>query len=131
MSKPEFFYLLRSNLKNPIDKRESVKEILQGYDLNQVDDMGRNILHWMPIWTSGENDIFQLLIDLGANVNHLSHDGISPLHLAVFNGEPGYVKSLLEAGAKQNTRDKSGNIPRDLLRFEKENIKALLNAYLS
>jgi len=130
MSQPKFFRLLIINLKNPLNKRKSVREILQGYPINQVDNLGRNILHWMPIWTSHEDSVFQQLINLGADVNHQSKNGDSPLHLAVYNGELGYVESLLRAGAQQNVINRAGVLPRDYLNYEEKEMRSLLNAYL-
>ncbi len=50
------------------------------------------------------------LIENGANVNAVSNDGTTPLHLAV-RGPEDSVKALIKAGANPNAQDNNGNTP--------------------
>ncbi len=50
------------------------------------------------------------LIENGANVNAVSNNGTTPLHLAV-RGPEDSVKALIKAGANPNAQDNNGNTP--------------------
>ncbi|MDE6731953.1 MAG: ankyrin repeat domain-containing protein [Oscillospiraceae bacterium] len=54
--------------------------------------------------------IAEALIENGANVNAVSNDGTTALHLAV-RGPEADVKALIKAKADPNARDNSGNTP--------------------
>lgn len=54
-------------------------------------------------------EIMQMLIDAGADVNKEDSAGITPLHYACRSGYPGNIHILLKAGANANIADIYGN----------------------
>ncbi len=54
----------------------------------------------------GHTDICALLIERGAEVNHVSDHGRTPLMAAAYVGNVGVVKMLIEKGADLNVQDK-------------------------
>ncbi len=54
--------------------------------------------------------IARALIEGGANVNAVSNDGTTPLHLAA-RGPEDSLKALIKAGANPNVQDNKGNTP--------------------
>jgi ankyrin repeat protein len=95
MPRPTFFTKIRhAKTAILIDK-------LSAEELNTPDNLGRTILHWLPVWTDEtSNWKIEAIIKRGANVNAKDASGVKPLDLAVFNGNVDLVKILLENGAK-------------------------------
>jgi ankyrin repeat protein len=61
---------------------------------------------------SGYFEIAELLINSGADINHASPSGWTPLHLASYNGHVDFVKLLLSRGANPRTADRTdGHTP--------------------
>lgn len=58
-----------------------------------------------------KDDIFNLLIELGANVDLSDETGNSPIHPACFSGNKNMVLKLVEKGANLCTKTKNGNCP--------------------
>ncbi len=69
---------------------------------------------WTPLATAcsaGHARVVQLLLDLGAEVNHCTKAGLTPLHSAASGGRVEIVQALLRAGADVTTQDTSGFTP--------------------
>ncbi|KKL21353.1 hypothetical protein LCGC14_2446320 [marine sediment metagenome] len=121
--RPKFFSKVRWNRG-----RKPIQELIQkNEDINDVDNMGMNMLHWMPIWTNGLVEEFQELVDLGVDVNQATNYGDTPLHLAVSHGETEYARILIAAGANKSAENNQGEIPRDYLNYCREEMKKILN----
>jgi len=60
---------------------------------------------------SGREDIAQILLDEGSEINYRTLLGFTPLHCAVFGGHEEMVKLLLASGANVNARDNSDETP--------------------
>lgn len=92
---------------------ESVKLQLQnGADINQL---GRSWYEFgSPLHLAvreGHQDIAELLIKNGAEVDVRDHNDYTPLHNAAWNGNLEMVKLLLDAGANITARSYSGSTP--------------------
>ena len=92
---------------------ESVKLQLQnGADINQL---GRSWYEYgSPLHLavrSGHQDIAELLIEKGADIEVRDHGDYTPLHNAAWNGNLEMVKLLLDAGANITARSYSGSTP--------------------
>lgn len=61
--------------------------------------------------------VLKRLLDLGLSVNAISHSGDTPLHNAVFRGNAGMVRLLLDHGADVKIRNRDGF---DSVRMAKE-----------
>lgn len=73
------------------------------------DEAGRK--RWPLIYAAGENDITEVrkLIDQGADINEISKDGESVLHVAAIKGGSATTLALLKAGANPNARTPPGS----------------------
>lgn len=60
---------------------------------------------------SGKEDIVELLVNGGANVNIIDQDKCTPLHKAAGGGYHRAVESLIKAGADVNATEYSGSTP--------------------
>lgn len=104
---PLFFFIEKCNV-------EMVKFLLTfKADFNDVDKSGQNLL--FPAAVNNDNvEVLHLLIDLGLNVKHRSHNGDTPLHSAckftkIDNTE--IIKVLLSNGANLNAINLDGSTP--------------------
>ena len=80
-----------------------VKE--QGADINFRDRYGRT-----PAFEIARRDgDIALLIELGADINAVSPDGCTPLHIAAARGCKKAVRTLIKAGAKTDAQTKDYN----------------------
>lgn len=119
------------NQKNPLNKRTVVfaaaeggnTEILQELlkrkaKVNLADESG--ITPLMLAASAGHTEAARLLINRGAEVGRQTAirsrnvGKWTALHFAAFNGQPGMIRVLLEAGANSKKNDNNGNTPQDL-----------------
>lgn len=70
---------------------------------------GRSSLYWeRACLASGVADMIRLIIDSGADIDHCSKDGMTPLMLAAAIGSMGSMKILIEARANLHLQDMNG-----------------------
>ncbi|RZJ82383.1 MAG: hypothetical protein EOO47_00820 [Flavobacterium sp.] len=60
-----------------------------------------------------KHDVLKMLLNYGANPNHVNNAGISPLMLAVYIDDLELIKMLLEGKADKNLKDKNGKTALD------------------
>jgi len=98
-----------------------------GIDVNALDIYGNTALHYAP--RSKKTEIVQVLLSLGADVNILNLDTISPLQQQFMMNPPNYnaVLLLLNAGAFIN-RKVDGNIT--FIEYKKRVNNPILNELL-
>lgn len=70
---------------------------------------GETPLLCVSFW--GHDDIAEMLIDAGADVNATAERSVSPLHEAVRLGNVGIARLLLENGANKQAVDREGKTP--------------------
>ena len=71
------------------------------------DGLGNNMLHYAAQWNL--NNAIPLIIQKGISVDDANASGETPLFMAVKNGNPSAINTLLENRANLNARDKQGN----------------------
>ncbi len=71
-------------------------------DLNQQDAYDRTPLFQAVL--SRQPEVFEFLLTAGADVNLPDREGFTPLHLAAFLGQDGWVGELLDRGALADTQ---------------------------
>ena len=81
--------------------------------------LGRIPLHFAAL--DGLNEIVELLIAKGADVNAKSDDGWTSLHDAASIGHNEIVELLIAKGADVNAKNNYGNTPLDLASGETVN----------
>lgn len=113
---PEPFYL--SDLKKwtftAVRKGDikAVRAFLDNYNLlNIKDDEGYNLLAYAIQYH--QNDIAELLIRRGININEENKYGASPLIIAARSNNVEAVKMLLKSNCKVNHKDQFGNTSKD------------------
>lgn len=72
-------------------------------------------------------DQVKMLIERGADVNAVCHDGSTPLHAACDMGGMEVIEYLLKHGAIPNTKDRQGHTPFSWARCRE--VKILLIQY--
>jgi ankyrin repeat protein len=90
----------RSRIRALISQRVAV-------DAPQID--GMTALHWATY--HDDQEISEVLVRAGANVNAANRYGMTPLSLACTNGNGAIVELLLKAGADPNTALPGGETP--------------------
>ena len=95
---------------------EAVQRFIEeeNVDVDGKNHLGRTALHAAAL--SGQAEVVEYLVGVGADVNALDNDGMTPLHWAVrFSSEPAgrllTVKTLIERGAEVNIRESNGSLP--------------------
>ena len=113
-------------LFNAIDEN-IVKEIIdKGYiEVNYLDEQGNNAL--VNAYVYGNTEVFNVLIDLGINVNNQNDTGDTVLHYCVEDNMLEYIQLLIENNANKRIENDKGLTPVDIAnQFEnKEALKIL------
>lgn len=84
-----------------------------GYDVNEVSDVGDNLLFYANKLRKNEN-LVDFLIEQGVNVNHVGEGGYTPILTALEAQNFELAKKLYQNGADVNVRN---NIGEDMLYF--------------
>ena len=99
-----------------------------------VDDIGDTLLNaslHIAAW-SGHLEIVKILLAAGANVNHVDHDGFSPVNSAAGAGKWAVVTVLAEHGGDFQLYDATGRNGHDYLRrCRGKRIRAEIEAVLA
>jgi len=88
---------------------ETVKAFIEaGFDVNAAEsgDFGSSLLHNAIRY--GQMEIFNYLIDKGANIDFVDAVGWTPLMEAIIDSKPEFGKVLVEKGADQSIANKRG-----------------------
>lgn len=103
--------------------------LIHAFMTSQVTDADGDTLLSRAV-RDGQEDVVHLLLEHGAEVNHLNKDLNSPLILAVDHGHARMVVLLIQAGASVNCANKNCETPLKLAatRGNTEITKLLLNA---
>lgn len=100
------YILHKKVLKSDID---GVKlAIIDGEDLNALDELGNSPLHWAVL--RGDYDIVKLLLERGANPNVMSDDGFTPKWSAVDFGLVEIIEILNRFNGKVLTNEKFSGV---------------------
>jgi ankyrin repeat protein len=81
------------------------QHIVAGTDVNSEEDLTGNT----PLTLSaifGHSEVAKLLVEAGADIEHLNKSGDTAIHLACFFCQPDIVKLLVRFGADPNKRNK-------------------------
>ena len=88
---------------------EAIKQhIKAGSDLNQKDPFGGS----SPLMSAAlfdKNEIAQVLLEAGADINFINNDGSNALHTAAFFCRPEIVQILLDNGIDKTVRNNMGS----------------------
>ena len=88
---------------------DTVKAFLDaGFDVNAAEsgDFGSSLLHNAIRY--GQMEVFNYLIDNGANIDFVDAVGWTPLMEAIIDSKPEFGKVLVEKGADQSIANKRG-----------------------
>jgi ankyrin repeat protein len=97
--------------------QEGVRRLLEhGTYVDIIDNGQFNVTPLQVAARSGHLGIVVLLLGRGANVNHVDHDGLSPVTSAARAGKWSVVKVLAEHGGDFRTCDGNGKTGYDYLR---------------
>ncbi|KAK9892050.1 hypothetical protein WA026_018249 [Henosepilachna vigintioctopunctata] len=108
---------LHSFLKRPPRNEAILRKLLDaGANPNIADADGNSPLHTLALQpeTDKTRIFVSLLVEHKANVNSTNDFKETPLHNAIYEGNEGYVKILLESGASINFPDVSRTTPMDI-----------------
>ena len=100
-----------------LDRAKTMTALLDaGMSANETDPDGISLLSWAAI--SNRLEMARLLIQRGADVNHLDKNGMTPLLYAasIDFGDTAMIDLLLKSGAKPDARTKEGLTALDLAR---------------
>ena len=88
---------------------ESVRSFIEaGFDINSAEsgDFGSSLLHNAIRY--GQMEVFNYLIDNGADIDFVDAVGWTPLMEAIIDSKPEFGKILVEKGADQNIANERG-----------------------
>lgn len=111
-------YLLHKQAKANI-------QVPHNWQDNESDKRFITPLHWSA--KNGMEEVTELLIKGGADLNIRDRDGMTPLYLSAREGHVNIVKMLLEKGADSTIKDNNEYGPMDIAKNEE--IKKLLTQY--
>jgi len=96
----------------PADKADELYKILISYkaDLKRKDMYGDTVLHTTTMMRTSP-ELTEFLIKNGADVNARNKEGVTPVEIAVQQGDAETVRILTRNGADINTKDTHGNSP--------------------
>uniref|UniRef100_A0A673JNN7 Uncharacterized protein n=1 Tax=Sinocyclocheilus rhinocerous TaxID=307959 RepID=A0A673JNN7_9TELE len=84
-----------------------LQELLKGLDVNTALSSTDTLLH-LAAEHGKEPALMALLLRVGAQINSVTQDGLTPLHLASQSGHTEAVAQLLEGKADIHVKDKQG-----------------------
>lgn len=99
----------------------------EGLSIHSLTNEGQSALHVLSKFWALE-DILNLCIEAGADVNLQDDKGQSPLHLSAKGRYPDVCKYLLESGANKNLRDNDQRSPLHLAALSNGAAKPLLRS---
>lgn len=88
--------------------------LARGYSVNSSQAItGDTPLHLAAMTSHGENknEVVEVLIAYGANINACNKAGMTPLHYAAYTGSHGLVKLLIKNGADIKAKSNDGRTP--------------------
>lgn len=91
------------------DSKEAIRLLEAGFNPDTKDPDGRTAL--MHAVIDGKDELVQLLIARGSDVNIQDEQGFSALHFAAQDFRATAAMAILQAGARVDLRDKYGNTP--------------------
>ncbi len=104
---------------------EAIKQhILAGSDINEKDPFGGS----SPLISAAlfdKEDIVEILLDAGAELNFQNNDGSTALHTAAFFCRPKIVQLLLDSGANKSIKNNNGNSAYDMVTGPFEEVKPI------
>ncbi|KAI8025638.1 Adenylosuccinate lyase [Camellia lanceoleosa] len=106
---PEPYEKLKELTRGRAVTRESIREFIEGADVNLKNNGGRTALHYAA--SKGWLKIAEILLSHGANINLKDKVGCTPLHCAASTGNSELCELLIEEGAKVDAIDKAGQTP--------------------
>ncbi len=97
-----------------------------GADPNAVDDDGQSVLHHILEEPPIDTSILHLALEAGADPNAETDISVTPLLWAVYVGDPGAVKQLLDYGARldRTYAMDQGGVP---IAFPEEVVRIVMN----
>ncbi|XP_073771095.1 inactive serine/threonine-protein kinase TEX14 isoform X2 [Danio rerio] len=101
--------LHRYTLEKKVSKVEKV--LKKGVKVDSVNNLGQTALFCASLL--GFTSVAEKLLQFGANPNHRSKDGSTPVHAAVFSCNPWLLSSLLDAGGDLRLHDDKGRVPKN------------------
>ncbi|KAH8593997.1 hypothetical protein B0O99DRAFT_688023 [Bisporella sp. PMI_857] len=105
--KGQTLLLLAVAKRNPIIVRLFLEYKKSPPDTKAKDSSGNSVLHYALRGSKGE-EIVEMLVTHGADVNAVTSDGTTPLHLAVENNKSRSLEILLDNKASLEAKDRAG-----------------------